>query len=229
MNKTNTGKHYGFTQYCYPKDFELSGRKITLVSGNGSCTLNFIDRSFIEYTDESGDTLSQYEALKLDDDTHMVFFGEYITAAVLDFENGHAVISDSHGREYAFCKIQGCTEAGEMPGYTKDMAGTHVRWYFGYERYLENTYNDDSTCKCIWSPRTEKFRNIPAKYIYVKDGVYLCQLDSTSPFRTDIPQGFSKIIMLQDYEHLETVGCIYSPVLNEWRMISGYAMPPAGR
>lgn len=73
MNKTNTGKHYGFTQYCYPKDFELSGRKITLVSGNGSCTLNFIDRSFIEYTDESGDTLSQYEALKLDDDTHMVF------------------------------------------------------------------------------------------------------------------------------------------------------------
>ena len=80
MNKTNTGKHYGFTQYCYPKDFELSGRKITLVSGNGSCTLNFIDRSFIEYTDKSGDTLSQYEALKLDDDTHMVFFGEYITA-----------------------------------------------------------------------------------------------------------------------------------------------------
>ncbi len=226
MNRSNTGKHYGFTQYCYPRDFELTGRRITLTSEAGSCTLDFADRSFVEYRDGEEEILSQYEALKLEDNTHIVFFGEYMTAAVLDFESGHAVISDSRGEGYTFCKIEGCAEKGDMPEYTGDMAGTHVRWYFGYERFIENRYNDDGTCDCSWSPRVDKSRNIPAKYIRVKDGVYLCQLDSTSPFRTDIPQGFSKIVMLQDYKHLETVGCIYSPVLNEWRLISGYAMPP---
>ena len=229
MNKTNTGKHYGFTQYCYPRDFELSGRKITLISESKTCTLDFCDRSFVEYRDETGESLSQYEALKLDDSTHIVFLGEYITAVVLDFENGSAVISDKFGEEYSFCKIEGCTGAGTTPGYTDEMTVTHVRWYFGHERFIENTYNNDGTCNCIWSPRADKSRIVPAKYIRVKEGVYLCQLDSTSPFRTDIPQGFSKIIMLQDYRHLETVGCIYSPVLNEWRLISGYAMPPESK
>ena len=106
MNKTNTGKHYGFTQYCYPRDFELSGRKITLISESKTCTLDFCDRSFVEYRDETGESLSQYEALKLDDSTHIVFLGEYITAVVLDFENGSAVISDKFGEEYSFCKLR---------------------------------------------------------------------------------------------------------------------------
>lgn len=226
MNKTNTGAHYGFTQYCYPKDYELSGKRFELKEGADTFILDFQDREFVSCTDNNGECLSQYEALKLDDRTHIVFFGEFITTAVLDLENGFAVLSDLKGTRYSFCEISGMQQKGHRPGYTEDMTGTHVRWYFGNERYLENTYNEDGTCTCIWSPRTDRQRTIPAKYIRVKDGIYLCQLDSTSPFRSDIPQGFSKIIMLQSYEHLETVGCIYSPALNEWRLISGYAMPP---
>ena len=225
MNKTNTGAHYGFTQYCYPKDYELSGKKFVLKGDADTYVLEFLDRGFVNYSDVNGEILSQYEALKVDDRTHIVFFGEYITTAVLDLENGYAVISDPRCTGYCFCEIDGMCQKGQKPGYTEEMTGTHVKWYFGNGRYLENTY-EEGTCTCVWSPRTDRARKAPAKYVKVKDGVYLCQFDSTSPFRSDIPQGFSKIIMLQCYRHLETVGCIYSPALNEWLLISGYAMPP---
>lgn len=226
MNKSHNGGNYGFTQYCYAKDFELSGKCIVLTDVNNKHILRFKDNEFIEYTDKSGETLSQYEALKIDDKTHIVFFGEYMTVAVLDYETGYAVISDSKCEDYYFCTIDGCAVSGAMPGYTVEMEQTHVKWYFGCERYLENTYNADGTCTCIWSPRTDRPRKIPAKYIRIKEAMYLCQLDSTSPFRTDLPQGFSKIIMLQCYKHLVALGCIYSPTLNEFRPISGYAIFP---
>ncbi|MBR4742854.1 MAG: hypothetical protein IK082_01540, partial [Oscillospiraceae bacterium] len=171
------------------------------------------------------ESLSQYEALKLDNDTHIVFFGDYITVAVLDLANGSAVISDGKGEAYDFCGIDGFERRGLIPSYTDEMTDTRVKWFFGFERYLENTYHGDGTCTCVWSPRTNKPRKVPARYIRIKDATYLCQLDSTSPFRTDIPQGFSKIVMLQTYDRLLTVGCIYSPVLNEWKLVSGYAMP----
>ena len=227
MNMTNDGARYGFTQYCYPKDFELSGRSFTLRSGEKAWQLDFIDDGFIESCDGVAEKiLSRYEALKLDDTTHIAFFGEYITVAVLDLAAGCAVISDEKGKTYDFCTIEGRYEGAEMPSYTDEMAGTRVRWFFGCERYLENEYHADGTCTCIWSPRTNKPRRAPARYIRLKDTTYLCQVDAVSPFRTDIPQGYSKIVMLQDYDRLQTVGCVYSPVLNDWKLISGYAMPP---
>ena len=226
MNKTNNGGHYGFTQYCNPKDYELSGRHFVLRSSENTYELYFNDKSFVEYRDKENNILSQYEALKLDDSTHIVFFGEYISTVILDLENGLATISTDNAGQYDFCTIEGYNNSGRLHCYTQDMAGTHVRWYFGCERYIENVYNDDGTCSCVWSPRTDRVRKIPAAYIHIKDGMYLCELNSTSPFRTDIPQGFSKIVMLQCYKRLLTVGCIYSPVLNEFRLISGYAMFP---
>ena len=227
MNKTHDGARYGFTQYCYPKDYELSGKSYTLRSGEKTYQLDFIDRTFIEFSDGvTEESLSQYEALKLDDSTHIAFFGDYITVAVFDFVNGCAVISDGKGEAYDFCTIEGRYDGAEKPSYTDGMTGTRVRWFFGNGRYLENEYHADGTGTCVWSPRTNRPRRVPAKYIRVTPAVYLCQLDGTSPFRTDIPQGYSKIVMLQNYDSLQTVGCVYSPVLNEWKLISGYAMPP---
>ena len=139
MNKTHDGKNYGMTQYCWPHDFELAGRTITLRSDAHSYVLRFQDREFIE----CGGVLSQYEALKLDSDLHVVFFGETITTAVLDLAGGTAVISIGESGQYDFCRVDGFDGSAELPSYTDEMTGTHVRWYFGCERYMEHEYLPD--------------------------------------------------------------------------------------
>lgn len=228
MNLTNNGIHHGFTQFCYPHDYELSGKEFVLRSPAEAYTLEFTDQGFVKFKNKNDVVLSQYEALKLDDNTHIVFFGEYISTVVFDFKNGLATISKDTAGEYDFCTIDGFTaNSGSLHGYTDEMTDTHVKWVFGCDRYIENLYQENGMCRCVWSPRDDRPRTIPAVYIRIADGIYLCELNSTSPFRTDVPQGFSKIVMLQSYERLLTVGCIYSPVLNEFRLISGYAMQPS--
>ena len=44
MNMTNNGSHYGFTQYCWPLDYELSGRTFSLRAENAEYKLAFRDR-----------------------------------------------------------------------------------------------------------------------------------------------------------------------------------------
>ena len=171
--------------------------------------------------------LSQYEALKLDADLHVVFFGETITTAALDLARGTAAISTGEAGQYDFCRIEGLYREGEaLPAYTDEMTGTHVRWYLGYERFLEHEYLDGGVCRCIWSPRTDRPRMAPARYVKLSEGKYLVELNRCSPFQTDMPQGFTKTVLVQDWVHLLTVGCIYNPIINEFRLVSGYAMEP---
>lgn len=222
MNMTNDGSRYGFTQYRWPLDFELAGQTMTLCSDTAEYRLHFQDREFIE----CDGVLSQYEALKLSDDTHVVFFGETITTAVLCLKSGTAVISTGGDGAYDFCRIAGADASDALPAYTDEMTDTHVRWYFGNGRYLEHRYLEAGKCESVWSPRTDRVRTIPACYIKLSEAVYLVELNHTPPFRTDMPQGFSKTVLVQDFDRLLTVGCIYSPLLNEFRLISGYAMEP---
>ena len=222
MNKTHNGANYGMTQYRWALDFELAGRTFVLRSETAAYRLAFQDKEFID----CDGVLSQYEALKLDSDLHAVFFGETITTAVLDLARGTAVISTGAAGQYDFCRIEGFDGSAELPSYTEDMTGTHVRWYFGCERYMEQEYLADGKCRCVWSPRADRPRTAPASYVKLSDGKYLVELNRCSPLHTDMPQGFSKIVLVQDWVHLLTVGCIYSPVLNEFRLISGYAMEP---
>lgn len=223
MNKTHDGKNYGMTQYRWPLDFELAGRTITLRSDSAVYELAFQDREFIE----CNGVLSQYEALKLDSDLHVVFFGETVTAAVLDLSRGTAVISGPEQGTYDFCRVDGCGDgAAALPVYTDEMTDTVVRWYFGCDRFMEHSYLADGKCSCLWSPRTDRPRIAPATYVKLSEGKYLVELNRCSPLHSDMPQGFSKIILVQDWLHMLTVGCIYNPRLNEFRLVSGYAMEP---
>ncbi len=222
MNKTHDGKNYGMTQYRWALDYELAGRSFTLRSENAVYQLGFQDREFIE----CGGVLSQYEALKLDSDLHVVFFGETITAAVLDLASGTAVISTDEKGQYDFCRVDGFDADVPLPAYTDEMSGTEVRWYFGCGRFMEHSYLTDGMCRCVWSPRTDRPRNLPATYIKLSEGKYLVELNRCSPLHSDMPQGFSRIILVQDWMHLLTVGSIYNPRINEFRLVSGYAMPP---
>ena len=224
MNKTNDGSRYGLTQYRWPLDFELAGRTLTLRDSERTFRLAFRDREFVD----CDGVLSQYEALKLDGDAHFAVFGETLAVAVLDLRGGTAALKPDGAEAWTFCRIEGCggDDGASLPARTDEMAGTHVKWYFGCERYVEHEYLPEGRCRCIWSPRTDRPRTWPAQLVKLAEGKYLTEVDGTSPFRTDMPQSFSKLILAQDYDRLLTVGCIYSPVLNEFRMISGYAMEP---
>ena len=222
MNMTNDGRDYGITQYRWPLDFELAGRALTLRSEEKTYCLRFQDREFID----CDGTLSQYEAIKLDADLHVVFFGETLAAAALDLARGTAAIRIGAEGPWDFCRVEGFGDgAAELPSYTDEMAGTHVRWCFGCERYMEHDYLPGGRCRSVWSPRADRVREVNAQYIRLSEGKYLVELDRTPPYRTDTPQGFSKVLLAQDWARLLTVGCIYSPTLNEFRLVSGYAMP----
>ena len=222
MNITHNGENYGATQYRWALDFELAGRTFTITSEQGSHILAFQDREFVD----CDGVLSQYEALKLESDLHAVFFGETLTVAVLDLGRGTAVISAGEKGCYEFCRIGGFDGGAPLPGYTDEMTGTHVRWTIGCGRYIEHEYLADGKCRSVWSPRTDQPRTLPACFVKLADGLYLTEVNGTSPFHTDLPQGYSRVVMVQDYEHLLTVGCIYSPRLNDFRLISGYGMEP---
>ena len=220
MNKTHDGKNYGMTQYCWPHDFELAGRTILLRSDTRTYELCFQDREFIE----CGGVLSQYEALKLDSDLHVIFFGETITTAVLDLALGTAAISTDETGTYDFCRVDGFDGSAALPSYTDEMTGTRVRWFFGCRRFMEHEYLDGGKCRCGWSPCADRARVAPATYIKLSEGKYLVELNRCSPRNTDMPQGYSKIVLVQDWMHLLTVGCIYNPMVNEFLPVSGYAM-----
>ena len=222
MNVTHHGENYGATQYRWALDYELAGRSFTVRTDMGSHVLAFQDRSFID----CDGVLSQYEALKLQSDLHVVFFGETVTVAVLDLANGTAVLSTGEKGCYEFGRIEGLDKGAALPGYTDEMTGTHVRWVIGCDRYLEHAYLEDGKCRTIWSPRTDLPRTLPASFVKIGEGLYLTEVNGTSPFHTDLPQGYSKVVMVQDYEHMLMVGCIYSPRLNDFRLISGYGLEP---
>ncbi len=225
MNKTHDGSNYGMTQYRWALDFELAGREFTLRSETAEYRLSFQDREFVD----CGGVLSQYEALKLDSDLHIVFFGETVTAAALDLARGVAAISAGEAGQYGFCRIDGFGDGtAPLPGYTDDMEGTAVRWFFGHGRFMEHEYLAGGRARCVWSPRTDRPRSVPASFIRLGEGKYLVELNRCSPLHSDMPQGFSKIVLAQDWVHLLTVGAIYNPRLNEFRLVSGYAMPPEG-
>ena len=223
MNKTNDGSRYGLTQYRWPLDFELAGKSFALATDAGELRLRFQDKEFVD----CGGVLSQYQALKLDGDTHFAVFGETLAAAVLDLRAGVAAYLPDGAAAWTFCRIRGFgQEDAPLPGLTDEMAGTHVKWVFGCDRWVEHEYLPEGQCRCVWSPRTDRERVWPAVCMKLGGSRYLTEVNGTSPFRTDMPQSFSRLILAQDYDRLLTVGCIYSPVLNEFRMVSGYAIEP---
>ena len=224
MNKTHDGKNYGIAQYVRPHSFELAGKSFTFYAEDGrKFGFDFVDKRAVNYTEDGVTELSQYEAVKLTKDIFLVQFGIKFKAAVIDIAEKRAAVTAAVG-EYVFLK--GENADGAFYGYTDDMTGTKVRWIFGCDRFLLNEYLEDGKCRITWSPRTERERTVRASYIHIKDGVYLVELNGTSPFYTDFPQGFSRMVLLQDYDKMSFVGTLNSPVTNERVLVSGYGLAP---
>ena len=239
MNLSNNGSRYGMTQYCSPRDFELAGRTLTLTGDGQECcaavTLTFHDEKFLTCKAGDEELYSTYEALKIDEHAHLVFFGtEDLRTAVIDFANGAAAVSCGEPGSWCFLKIEGVPAADtagnaaepSFPGFTEDMTDTHIRWIPGFERWLDLRFTAPDACEICFSPRIDRPRSASASCIHIRGGLYLTEVNRTSPMWSDMPQGYARIILLQDYTRLLFVGGIYSPVLNDLKLISGYGADP---
>ena len=222
MNFTHDGKNYGFTQYRAPLAFDLYGKSFKLRSPAAEYPLSFDDRGFIRL----GESSSHCETLKNSSDLYICVFGEKLSYLVLDLEAGIALLKQDPEAEMEFLTVEGYPPH-DLPGKTDEMGGTAVRWNFGCGRYLEHAYHEDGSCTCIWSPIENKRKTFKsARYYKVRDSFYLVELDSAGPFYTDIPVGYSTVVLLQDYDRLVADGFIYSPALNDCLLVSAYGTKP---
>ncbi|MBQ1400045.1 MAG: hypothetical protein IIY83_05935 [Lachnospiraceae bacterium] len=228
MNKTNNGSRYGMTQYCSPRDLEFAGKTLTLTGEGGPVTLTFHDEKFLTCAAGGEELYSSYEALKAADGAHLVFFGtKDLKVAVIDEVNASAALSLGEPGSYIFLKIEGAAAAGaETPGFTDEMTDTHIRWIPAFEKYLELRFTAPDACEISFSPRKDRPRAAQAACIRIREGLYLTEVNRTSPMWSDMPQGYSRIVLLQDYKRLLFAGGIYSPVLNDLKLLSGYGADP---
>ena len=226
MNQTNNGEKYGVLQYAHPHAYELAGRTLTFADGQGSAyTLAFTDTHTVRFTAPGVNELSQYEAEKLDESTYLVAFGLVFRAAVIDTASGCAAFTGEAKGEYVLCRT---AEAAEQKfALTDEMTGTYVRWVYGCDRSIVNEHIGGGKCRCAWSPRQEIVRTVPVTEIRLKDSFYLVELNSSFPRGVDFPSSYTRNLMVQNYDKMEFVGCMYSPTTNQTLMTGGYGLDPA--
>lgn len=225
MNQTNNGAKYGVTQYAHPHAYELSKKTLTFADGQGNAyTLEFRDTHTVRFTAPGVNELSQYEAAKLDGTTYLVAFGLVFRAAVIDTETGCAAFTTEEKGGYVLCTAEGAEQKFAL---TDEMTDTYVRWVYGCDRSIVNEHIGGGKCRCAWSPRQEIVRTVPVTEIRLKDSFYLVELNSSFPRNVDFPSSYTRNVMVQNYDKMEFVGCIYSPTTNQTFMTGGYGLDPA--
>lgn len=224
MNQTNNGAKYGITQYAHPHAFEFAGRTLSFHDEKGNdYVLEFLDTHTLRYRAPGINELSQYEAVKLDAVTYLISFGLVFRAVVLDMETGCAAFTKEEKGEYVFCYGN---VSEQKFSYTDEMTGTKVRWVYGCDRSMLNEHIGEGKCRCAWSPRQDIMRTVPVTEIKLKHGFYLVEINSTFPRNTDFPSSFTRTLMVQNYDKMEFVGCMYSPTTNQTIMTGGYGLAP---
>ena len=242
----NTYGAGGIAQYDMPQNYELVGRKFEFCMDDGiDYTLNFIDKQTLEwnYENENPQKASGYLCQKGDDTTFLVSYELEGTSLrtnhtwVIDLENQlvtriHAVIGDHPKFEYLitpkyeFGAIK--NENGESPiyprhGYTEDMVGNIVQWFYGSEMttvhvyyctdFYRITYPPEKAASRVFNETLAKLPSSdePTAYIKIKEGMYLFSLTESNaekligdtgafPFRSNT------MCMLQNYNRVYLVG-----------------------
>ena len=202
MNQSNFGEKYGVGQYRFPHAYDLAGKTFAF----GDKTISFVSRTELLFCGVQ----SAYEALKIEKDTYFVSFGD--SAAVIDESCGRALFITPDG--YDFCGDGKWT-------FTDNMTGTGIRWYLGSEKYTDHIYFAPDKARVSWSPLAEDYGVFPAKYTFIKDGIYLVDIAAEVPSGVCAPEGYDRALFLEDYEHVMLVGCLMgkgvSPIA-----VSGY-------
>lgn len=220
-NLANRGEKYGISQYRFAHSYELEGGDFTISAGDKKYKLAFKSKKNVVFEDKE----YAYECLKLELSTYFVCFG--LNVAVVDLEQ--RLITLILGDEYIHGAIGWPDQKGEsgssQVGHGSagdDMVGTNVAWILGCGRFTTQDFFEAGSCRVAWSPRENEPYEQPCKATRIKRPIYLVDIRGRVHQGVCAPFFTNRVIMLQDYDHMMTVGCImgkgFDPI-----MISGYA------
>jgi hypothetical protein len=220
-NLANCGEKHGISQYMFAHNYELEGGDFTILAGGREYKLAFKSRNNVvfegkEYT---------YACLKLELNTYFVCFG--LSVAVIDLEQD--LITLILGDEYIHGAIgrpdqKGASESPQAGHGSAgdDMVGTNVAWILGCGRFTTQDFFEAGRCRVAWSPRDNEPYEQPCKATRIKGPIYLVDISGRVRKGVCAPFFTNRVLMLQDYDHMMTVGCVmgrgFDPI-----MISGYA------
>ena len=224
MNIANDGSKYGVSQYRFAHNYDLRDKSFTIIYDARKYTLSFKGRDTISFDDGKGGEIDACECLKIEAETYFIRFGS--NYAVFDLEAGAATLALAGEHVVGSIEAPGvpAAAAGALHGYSDEMTGTGVRWMLGCFRFTDHIYFCADKARASWSPKEKDFKDYDAKYIKIKEGIFLVDVTGVVPGGACAPEGCDHVIMLQDYEHMMFVGCVTSksgPV-----MISGYGEFP---
>lgn len=220
-NFANSGEKHGIGQYRFAHNYELAGKEFTIAAGDKEYRLAFKCKKNAVFEDKA----YGYECLKLERNTYFVRFG--LKIAVVDLE--HCLVTLILGDEYIHGSI-GCQDQMSERDSSQnihgsagdDMVGTNVAWILGCGRFTAQDFYEEGKCRVAWSPRENEPYECPCKATRIKGPIYLIDIKGRVHQGVCAPFFTSRVIMLQDYDHMMTVGCVmgqgFDPI-----MISGYA------
>jgi hypothetical protein len=220
-NLANSGEKYGISQYRFPRNYELAGKDFTITAANGAYTLAFTCKKNVVFEGKE----YACECLKLELNTYFVCFG--LNVAVIDLEQRLAtlILGDEHIHGAMELPDQKSRVGGSDAGQGSsgdDMVGTNVAWILGCGRFTTQDFHEAGTCRVAWSPRENEPFDQPCKATRIKGPIYLVDIRGSVHQGVCAPFFTNRVIMLQDYDHMMTVGCVmgkgFDPI-----MISGYA------
>ena len=245
MTKFNTYVQGAIDQYDFPQSYELIGRKFEFALDDGTdYTINFINQTTVEWTLDSGEPQKafNYLCVKGDDTTYLVSYDLLDSVFrtnhtwVIDLENWLvtrvlSVIGD-HPKykylirpQYEFGAIR--REGVELTvyprhGFTSDLVGTIVQWYYGSEMVTVHVYYCTNYYRITYPPErrasrtfNEALRKVPSSdeptaYIKIKDGMYLFSLTESNMEKILQDEGMrhrsNTMAFLQNYKRVYQVG-----------------------
>ncbi len=220
-NLANSGEKYGIGQYRFAHNHELAGKDFSIAAADKEYKLAFKCKRNAVFEGKE----CAYECLKLERNTYFVRFG--LNFAVVDLEQ--CLITLVLGDDYIYGTI-GCPDQNRETGSSKachgsagdEMVGTNVAWILGCGRFTAQDFYEAGKCRVAWSPRENEPYEQPCMATRIKGPIYLVDIKGRVHQGVCAPFFTNRVIMLQDYDHMMTVGCVmgqgFDPI-----MISGYA------
>ena len=215
-NLCHDGSNYGITQYRYPHNYELVGKKFTLVCSKcgREFALEFLCKKNLNFEG----TVYPYEALKAGPKVYFVLF-DY-TWMVVDL-NTQAVTFRSEDT-IVYTTVKGAEGAAPHAPAGDEMVGTKLGWIFGYNRMLTQDFISEDRVKAAWSPRDQKFAENAYTAVKVGGPYYLVDMKTDVLSKVCAPFFTDHVVLLQDYDHCMAFGAIYGKGF-EPMLVTGYA------
>ena len=230
-NLANYGEKYGIGQYRFAHNYELIGKQLTVTADGKDYVLGFECCGEAVWNGEK----VCWECEKLSRGLYFVRFGENCGVFCLNKGKAALYLKDT---PVIIGKIGGF-EPEDLPEAAGDgMVGTNVRWVFGVNRWVDHDYCAPGEVRSVWSrntvnagnyktfrdnwePKAEDYAVEKLDAIHFGKSFYVVDIQTAVPAGVCAPAEMKRLVLLQDYDHMMTVGCAFGDM--EPIMLAGYA------